>query len=61
MMACDGLQASDFNDVNLQDTENDDVAADLSRFQFLDDTSHEEITRTPISEALRRKMRWVIL
>lgn len=54
-MAANGLKVSDFEDVEEVDSE--DVASDLRRFSFVDDSLWRSITSVPISNALRAKIR----
>lgn len=52
-----GLCPSDFADIDLVGFNNDSV--DLDRFAFVEDDLWIEITKTPISPALRTKIRYV--
>lgn len=54
------LSISEFDDIDLAELLcEEDVASDLGRFQFVDDEMYQEVTRAPISDGLRRKIRLV--
>jgi hypothetical protein len=54
-----GLCVADFSDVDVNEFTCDDI--DVDRFAFVEDELWGEITRVPVSLALRRKMRYVLL